>query len=132
MLLRTIHAMTSTVCQNKKRPVPRNRAMASENRPKASASYRAPICGVPRGTERSARSPGRRRAILATSASFPSPVWRQQVIKDVVYRHRAEQAAVLVAHGHADQVVGGEPGRKFTLGQIRPDEDLLVLDALAH
>src|SRR5271156_5155610 len=113
-----IHTMTSTVCQNRKRPVPSNRAIPSENRPKASASYRAPICGVPRGTDRSARSPGRRRAILATSASCSAccaPVRGQQVIKDVVNRNRTEQAAVLVTHGYADQVVGGEPGRKFTL-----------------
>src|ERR1700733_9385745 len=125
-----IHAITSTVCQNRKRPVPRNRAIASENRPKASASYRAPICGVPRGTDRSTRSP-RRRGFLAISASLLSPVRGQQVIEDVVYRDRAEQAAILIAHGHPDQVVRGEPGREFTFGQIRPDEGAFILDAVA-
>src|SRR5580698_1698557 len=129
MVLRMIHAITSIVCQNRKRPVPRNRAIPSENRPKVSASYLAPICGVPRGTDRSARSP-RRRGIRAMSASCLSPARRQQVIEDVVHRNRAKQAAVLVAYGDADQVIGGELGGQFTFGQIRPDEDAVVFDAL--
>src|ERR1700678_1021024 len=128
-VLRTIHAITSMVCQNRKRPVPRNRAIPSENLPKASASYRAPICGVPRGTDRSARSP-RRSGIRAISGSCLSPVRGQRVIEDVVHRDRAEQAVVLVAYGHADQVVGGDSRREVSFGQIRADADALILDAV--
>jgi hypothetical protein len=56
-VLSTIQPITNTVWPARKRPVPRNRAIASENRPKASASYRAPIPAEPRGMDRSARSP---------------------------------------------------------------------------
>src|ERR1700677_4772364 len=128
-VLRTIHAITSMVCQNRKRPVPRNRAIPSENLPKASASYRAPICGVPRGTDRSARSP-RRSGIRAISRSCLWRVGGRRVSEDVGVRDRAEQAVVLVAYGHADQVVGGDSGCEFSFGQIRPDEDALILDAV--
>jgi hypothetical protein len=38
MVLSRIQPITSTVWPNRKRPVPRNRAIASENRPNASAS----------------------------------------------------------------------------------------------
>ena len=38
MVFSTIQPMTSTVWPTRKRPVPRNRAIASENRPNASAS----------------------------------------------------------------------------------------------
>src|SRR3981189_2268255 len=111
MVLRTIQPMTSTVWPTRNRPVPRNRAIASENRPNASASYRAPIRGVaPRGTDRSLRST-RRPATRAIPPPRPPPAHWQQVVQHVIYGNRAEQAAVLVAHRHADQVVGGEPGR---------------------
>src|SRR6266536_2099916 len=122
MVLSAIQPMTSTVWPTRNRPVPRNRAIASENRPNASASYRAPIRGVaPRGTDRSFRS-ARRLANRAISASRPPPAHRQQVVQHVVHGNRAEQAAVLVAHRHADQVVGGEPGGQLMLGQVGPDE----------
>src|SRR5580704_12461821 len=121
-VLSTIQPMTSTVWPNRKRPVPRNRASASEKRPNASASYLAPIRGAaPRGTDRSFRS-ARRVANRAISVSCPAPARRQQVVQHVVHGNRAEQAAVLVAHRHADQVVGGEPGRQLALGQVGPDE----------
>src|ERR1700759_1662815 len=123
MVLRPIQPRTRIVWPTRKRPVPRNRAIASEKRPNASASYRAPIRGVaPRGTDRSARSLSRadKRAI---SASRPPPARRQQVIQYVVHGNRAEQAAVIVAHGHADQVVGGQAGRELMLLQVGPDED---------
>src|SRR5712691_7715609 len=110
MVLSTIHPMTSTVWPARNRPVPRNRAIASE-------SYRAPIRGVaPRGTDRSFRS-ARRLANRAISASRPAPANRQQVVQHVVHGDRAEQSAVLVAHRHADQIAGGEPGRQLALGQ---------------
>src|SRR5690348_14040051 len=103
MVLSTIQPMTRTVWPTRNRPVPRNRAIAS-------ASYRAPIRGVaPRGTDRSFRS-ARRLANRAISVSRPAPARRQQPVQHVIHGHRAEQAAVLVAHRHADQVVGGEPG----------------------
>src|SRR6266568_2168125 len=131
MVLSAIQPMTSTVWPTRKRPVPRNRAIASENRPNASASYRAPIRGVaPRGTDRSVRSTIRRAGNRAISASRSPPAHGQHVVQHVVHGDRAEQAAVLVAHGHADQVVGGEPGRQLALGQIGPDEDA-PLDAVA-
>src|SRR5579863_7047650 len=107
-VLRMIQPITITVWPTINRPVPRNRASASANRPNASASYRAPICGEPRGTDRSARSPGRRRVILAMSAFSPTPVRGQQVVQHVVHGNRADQASVLVAHRHADQVIGGD------------------------
>src|SRR2546425_289507 len=130
MVLSTIQPMTSTVWPTRNRPVPRNRAIASEKRPNASASYRAPIRGVaPRGTDRSFRS-ARRLANRVISASRPPPVRWQQVVQHVIHGNRAEQAAVLVAHCHADQVVGGEPGRQLTLGQVGADEDAR-LDAVA-
>src|ERR1700747_1475228 len=116
MVLSTIQPMTSTVWPNRNRPVPRNLAIASENRPNASASYRAPIRGVPpRGTDRSFRS-ARRLANRAISASRLPPVHWQQVVQHAVPDTRAEQAAVLAAPRHADQVVGGEPGRQLMLG----------------
>src|SRR4029077_3148628 len=122
MVLRMIQAMTSTVWPARNFPVPRNRAIASEKRPNASASYRAPIRGVaPRGTDRSFRS-ARRLANRAISASCPAPAHRHQVVQHVVHGNRAEQAAVLVAHRHADQVVGGEPSRQLAFGQVGPDE----------
>src|ERR1700746_4080992 len=122
-VLSTIQPMTSTVWPNRKRPVPRNLAIASENRPNASASYRAPIRGVtPRGTDRSFRS-ARRLANRAISASRLPPVHWQQVVQHVVHGNRAEQAAVLVAHRHADQVIGGEPGRQLAFGQVGAGED---------
>src|ERR1700677_1347358 len=124
-VLRMIHSTTIMVCQSRKRPVPRNRAIPSENLPKASASYLAPICGVPRGTDRSARSP-RRRGIRAISASCSSPALGAHVIEDVVHRNRAEQAGGLVAYGHAGQVIGGELGREVAFGQIRSDEDARI------
>src|SRR3984957_10714769 len=130
-VFRTIHATTSTVWPTMNRPVPRNRAIPSANRPNASASYRAPICGEPRGTDRSARSPGRRRETRAMLASRLPPARRQQVVQYVVHGNRAEQSAVLVADRHADPVVGGEPGRKLVIGQVRPDEDARLVDALA-
>src|SRR5213594_2642436 len=130
MVLSTIQPTTSTVWPNRNRPVPRNRAIASENRPNASASYRVPIRGVtPRGTDRSFRS-ARRLAIRAISASRLAPARRQQVVQHVIHGNRPEQAAVLVTYRHADQVVGGEPGRELVLGQVRPDEDAR-LDAVA-
>jgi hypothetical protein len=52
------------------------------------------------------------------------------VVQYVVHGNRAEQAAVLVAHRHADQVVSGEPGCQLTLGQVRTDEHAR-LDAVA-
>ena len=33
------------------------------------------------------------------------------MVQYIVHGNRAQQAAVLVAYRHADQVVGGEPGR---------------------
>src|SRR6201989_3308865 len=115
MVLSTIQPMTSTVWLNRNRPVPRNRAIASENRPNASASPRVPIRGVtPRGTDRSFRT-ARRLANRAISASRPPPAHRQQVVQHVVHGNRAEQAAVLGAHRHADQGVGGETGRQLAL-----------------
>src|SRR5262249_31786122 len=132
IVLSAIQPITNTVCPARKRPVPRNRAIASENRPNASASYRAPTRGeTPRGTDRSVRSVRRRAGSRAISASRLSPVGRQQVVEHVVHGDRAEQAAVVVAHGHADQVVGGQPDRQLTLGQVGPDEDAL-LDDLAN
>src|SRR6516162_5595656 len=129
-VLSAIQPMTNTVWPARKRPVPRNRAIASEKRPNASASYRPPIRGVaPRGTDRSFLS-ARRLANRAISASRPPPVHRQQVIQHVVHGNRAEQAGVLVAHRHADQVVGGEPGRQLAFGQVGADEDAR-LDAVA-
>src|SRR5436190_10032241 len=123
MVLRMIQPTTSTVWPARNLPVPRNRAIASENRPNASASYRAPIRGVaPRGTDRSFRS-ARRPANRDISASRLPPAHRQQVVQHVIHGNRAEQAAVLVAHRHADQVVGGEPGRELALGQVGLDED---------
>src|SRR5579859_5730177 len=126
----TIQPSTSTDCPTRKRPVPRNRAIASENRPNASASYRAPIRGVaPRGTDRSLRSP-RRAVSRAISASCFPPACGQHVVEHVIYGNRAEQAAVIVADGHADQVVGRQPGRELALGQVRADEEAR-LDAVA-
>src|SRR6266852_2101834 len=123
MVLSAIQATTSTDWPARKRPVPRNRAIASENRPNASASYRAPIRGAaPRGTDRSVRSLSRLRGNRAISASRHAPVHGQHVIQYVVYGNRAEQAAVVVAHRHADQVVRGEPGRQLALGQPGADE----------
>src|ERR1700750_1679493 len=130
MVLRMIQPTTSTVWPNRNFPVPRNRAIASENRPNASASYRAPIRGVaPRGTDRSFRS-ARRLANRAISASRPSPAHRQQVVQHVVHGNRAQQAVVLVAHRHADRVVGGGPGGELVLGQVGPDKHAR-LDAVA-
>src|SRR5580700_694066 len=130
MVLRMIQPTTSTVWPTMNRPVPRNRAIPSANRPNASASYRAPICGAPRGADRSARSPRRRREIRDILASRTPPVRRQQVVQYVVHGNRADQAAVFVAYRHGDHVVGGEPGCQVALGQIRPDEDA-PLDAVA-
>src|SRR6516162_5708308 len=131
MVLSKIQPTTNTVWPARNRPVPRNRAIASENRPNASASYRPPIRGAaPRGTDRSDRSPRRRAGNRAISASRPPPAHGQQVVEYVVHGNRAEQVAVLVAYGHADQVVGGEPGRQLALGQVGPDEDAR-LDAVA-
>src|SRR5271154_5653559 len=113
MVLRMIQATTSTVWPTMKRPVPRNRAIPSANRPNASASYRAPICGEPRGTDRSARSLRRRRESRDISVSRPPPAHGQQVVQYVVYGNGADQAAVLVAHRDANEVVGGEPGRQL-------------------
>src|SRR5690242_19939584 len=122
-VLSTIQPTTSSVWPNRNRPVRRNRAIASEKRPDASASYRAPIRGVtPRETDRALRSASR-LANRAISASRLPPVHCQQVVQHVIHGNRAEQAAVLVAHRHADQVVGGEPGRELELGQVGPDED---------
>src|SRR6476661_3011693 len=116
MVLRTIQPMTSTVWPTRNRPVPRNLAIASENRLNASASYRAPIRGVtPRGTDRSFRS-ARRLANRAISASRLPPVHWQQGVQHVIHGNRAEQAAVPVAPRHAAQVVGGEPGGQLMLG----------------
>src|SRR5690349_10112928 len=130
MVLSAIQPTTSTVWPTRNRPVPRNRAIASENRPNASASYRAPIRGAaPRGTDRSFRSV-RRVANRAISASRPAPARRQQVVQHVVHGNRAEQAPVLVAHRQADQVVGGEPGRQLAFGQVGADKDAR-LDAVA-
>src|SRR5690349_21688336 len=121
MVLSTIQPMTSTVWPTRNRPVPRNLAIASENRPNASASYRAPIRGVtPRGTDRSFRS-ARRLANRAISASRLPPVHWQQVVQHVIHGNRAEQAVVLVAHRHADRVAGGGPGRGLAVGQVGPD-----------
>src|SRR5579862_3076090 len=130
-VLSTIQTSTITVCQNRNRPVPRNRAIASENRPNASASYRAPIWGEPRGTDRSARSLSRRSDSRAMSASRPAPARGQQVVQYVVYGDRADQPPVVVADRHADQVVGSQPGSQLVLGQLGPDEQAPVLDDVA-
>src|SRR5438132_12823145 len=109
IVLSTIRPMTRTVWPTRKRPVPRNRAIASENRPNASASYLAPIRGdAPRGTDRSDRSPRRRARWVENSdisASRHPPARGQQVVKHVIDGDRAEQAAVLVTDCHADQVI---------------------------
>src|SRR5579862_2485083 len=120
MVLSAIHPTTNAVWPARKRPVPRNRAIASENRPKASASYRAPIPGEPRGTDRSVRSMSLREENRDILASRPPPARGQQMVEHIVYGHRAEQPAVLVTDRHADQVVGREPGGQLTLGQIGP------------
>src|ERR1700684_2586494 len=54
--LRMIQKMTNTVGATRYRPVPRNRASPSENRPNASASYSAPRTGAPLGTDRDRES----------------------------------------------------------------------------
>src|SRR5208282_5832219 len=93
MVLRMIQPTTRTVWPTMKRPVPRNRAIPSANRPNASASYRAPICGEPRGTDRSARSLRRRREIRDILVPLSPPARGQQVVQYIVYGNRAEQAA---------------------------------------
>ena len=45
------------------------------------------------------------------------------MVQYIINGNRAEQAARLVAHRHADHVVGGEPGGQLALGQLGSDED---------
>ena len=116
---------------DEERPVPRVLAMLSENRPKASSrTWRPREAPRPGGAQVGAvpKRIGVRSCILMW---LPLPPARgQDPVQDVVDGDRAEQAAVLVAHGDADQVVRGHAPGHFLLGQVRPDEGAL-LDALA-
>src|ERR1700712_3153078 len=96
--------MTMTVCTARNRPVPRNRAIPSANRPTASGSSRRklPKPRAPRGT--SSRRPSATTGPLA-------PVLGQQVVEDVVDADRTDQVTLLVDDGGGHQVVRGEvPG----------------------
>src|SRR5215475_3684729 len=103
IVLSTIQPTTKTVWPARNRPVPRNLAIASDMRPNASASYREPMRGNPRGTASSVRSV--RSRVPCTSVASLSPVCRQQPVEYVVYRHGTDEPAGLVADRDADQVV---------------------------
>src|SRR3954447_22941497 len=85
-----IQTTTMIVWTARNRPVPRNRAIPSANRPTASGLTRRSLQrgrACPRGT-----SGGRPSA---TAGTLP-PVLGQQVVQDVVHAHRADQPALRV------------------------------------
>jgi hypothetical protein len=45
------------------------------------------------------------------------------MVQDVIDGHGADQTAILVADRHANEVVGGEPGRQLALWHVGPDEN---------
>src|SRR3954471_4070553 len=100
--LSAIQSTTMIVWTARKRPVPRNRAIPSANRPTASGLSRRKL-----PNER-ARPRGMSRRRLSATASPLAPVLGQQVVEHVVDAHRADQPALLVDHGRSDQVVGRE------------------------
>src|SRR3954452_23168007 len=99
--LSAIQTTTTIVWTARKRPVPRNRAIPSANRPTASGSRRSRL---PRPRE--ARvwatrcSPG--GSASATTGPLP-PVLGEQVIEDVVDAHRTHQPALRVDDRGRDQ-----------------------------
>src|SRR5690349_14348101 len=127
--------MMTTVIQTMNRPVPRNRAIRSDSRPKASGSYsgsrrRRGGCGWPRRSRARAPVPAEARSRvsrsrsgaiggllghvvpLVTAGGLPvlvelllPPVLGQHVVEDVVHGDRAEQRAALVDDGRRDHVV---------------------------
>src|ERR1700709_2680898 len=97
-----IQTITMIVWTARNRPVPRNRAMPSANRPTASGSSRRKL-DRPRAERRGTSS---RR--LSATAGPVAPVLGQQVVQDVVHADRPDQMALLVDHRRGDEVVGGE------------------------
>src|SRR5262249_46725830 len=102
-----------------------------------SARTRRRRTGRPRAARRRGGRSGRRgrrgsgRAAAASSSDFTlSPACGQNTVQDVVDGDRAEQVAVPVADGHADEVVGGHALGHLLLTKLGPDE-VALLDALA-
>src|SRR3954468_12029619 len=104
--LSPIQTATMIVCTARNRPVPRNRAIPSANRPTASGPSRRklpkPRTRLPLGTSSRWRS--------ATAGPLP-PVVGQQVVEHVVDGHRADEPPLGVHDRGGHQVVGGEVAR---------------------
>src|SRR3954453_8220659 len=103
------------VCTARNRPVPRNRAIPSANRPTASGLSRRklpkPRTRLPLGTSSRWRSAPAGPPPPPPRGAPPPPVVGQQVVEHVVDGDRADEPPLGVHDRGGHQVVGGEVAR---------------------